>query len=60
MQTVVSQHVTKKNFCFVPDLGTYQGKYTDGMLREKWNIADDEWAFIDSKIATIDGDDSGE
>lgn len=25
LQTVVSQDVTKKNFCFVPDLGKYEG-----------------------------------
>lgn len=60
LQTVVSQHVTKKNFCFVPDLGKYQGKYTDEMLRVMWNISDDEWAFVDSKIASIGGDDDGD
>ena len=55
LQTVVSQHVTKKNFCFIPDLGNYQGIYTDDILREMWDISDDEWAFVDSKIATIGG-----
>jgi site-specific DNA-methyltransferase (adenine-specific) len=60
LQTVVSQHVTKKNFCFVPDLDKYKGKYTDDILRQKWNITDDEWAFIESKISTIDGENSGE
>jgi site-specific DNA-methyltransferase (adenine-specific) len=59
LQTVVSQHVTKKNFCFVPDLGKYEGTYTDSMLRHMWNISDDEWIFIDSKISNIGGDDSG-
>ena len=53
LQTVVSQHVTKKNFCFVPDLGIYKGQYSDEILREKWGISDDEWEFIDSKISTI-------
>lgn len=59
LQTVVSQDVTKKNYCFVPDLGKYEGEYTDDMLRQKWNIKDEEWDFIDSKIATIGGDDNG-
>ena len=53
LQTVVSQHVTKKNFCFVPDLGTYKGTYSDDQLRELWSITEEEWQFIDSKIATI-------
>lgn len=56
LQTVVSQDVTKKNYSFVPDLGTYEGEYTDEMLREKWGITDEEWVFIDSKITTIGGD----
>lgn len=56
LQTVVSQHVTKQNFCFVPDLGKYEGKYTDDILRKKWNISKDEWDFIDSKIRSIEED----
>ncbi|MDU2239742.1 MAG: Eco57I restriction-modification methylase domain-containing protein [Paenibacillus sp.] len=59
LQTVVSQDVTKKNFCFVPDLGNYEGVYTDDMLREKWAITDEEWDFIDSKISSINGDNNG-
>lgn len=58
LQTVVSQHVTKKNFCFIPDLGTYTGTYTDDKLRELWNITDEEWAFIDSKISSIGGNEN--
>jgi site-specific DNA-methyltransferase (adenine-specific) len=57
LQTVVSQDVTKKNFCFIPDLGVYEGVYTDEMLREKWGITDKEWAFIDSRISATDGGD---
>lgn len=57
LQTVVSQHVTKKNFSFVPDIGTYEGEYTDSMLCAKWGITNDEWEFIDSRIRGI-GDDS--
>jgi site-specific DNA-methyltransferase (adenine-specific) len=50
LQTVVSQHVTKQNFSLIPDLGTYEGVYTDKMLCAKWNINNEEWEFIDSKI----------
>ena len=51
LQTVISQHVTKQNFCFVPDIGKYYGEYTDEMLLKRWGISKDEWEFIDSKIA---------
>ena len=57
LQTVVSQDVTREKFCFVPDLGTYRGQYTDSMLRKRWNITDDEWAFIDSKVSNIEAND---
>ena len=50
LQRVVSQDVPRERFAFIPDLGNYEGAYTDEMLREKWGINDEEWAFIDSKI----------
>lgn len=50
LQTVVSQHVTKDNFYFVPDLGKYEGVYTDEMLIKRWDINKEEWDYIDSKI----------
>lgn len=50
LQTVVSQHVTKQKFSFVPDLGSYSGVYTDEMLMKRWGITKEEWAFVDSKI----------
>lgn len=53
LQTVVSQHVTKDKFHFIPDLGKYKGEYTDIILKERWGITDDEWNFIDSKIKNI-------
>ena len=53
MQTVVSQDVTRKNFCFVPDLETYRGQYSDTMLKAKWGITDEEWSYIDSRIGEI-------
>ena len=58
LQTVVSQHVTKRNFCFVPDLGNYQGEYTDNQLCEMWDISSEEWEYIDSRISTINGADN--
>jgi site-specific DNA-methyltransferase (adenine-specific) len=54
LQTVVSQDVTREKFCFVPDLGTYSGQYNDALLKRRWNITDDEWSFIDSKISTVE------
>ena len=55
LQTVVSQDVTKKNFCFIPDLGKYSGNYTDEQLCEEWGINETEWEYIDSRIGTIVG-----
>ena len=57
LQTVVSQHVTKEKFVFVPDLGGYNGVYTDALLRKRWAISDEEWKFIDSKIKAIESAD---
>lgn len=50
LQAVVSQDVLRNKFCFVPDLGKYDRIYTDEYLRDKWNITEDEWKYIDSKI----------
>ncbi|WDT67224.1 Eco57I restriction-modification methylase domain-containing protein [Cloacibacterium sp. TD35] len=60
LQTVVSQDVTKNNFQFVPDLGKYEGEYTDKMLIERWGITEDEWSFIDSKIKNLGVNDNVE
>ncbi|MEG2342422.1 MAG: Eco57I restriction-modification methylase domain-containing protein [Bacilli bacterium] len=57
LQTVVSQNITKKNFCFVPDVMDYSHSFSDDLLRELWDISDEEWEFINSKIRNIeDGD----
>ena len=53
LQTVVSQHVTKDRFRFIPHLEKYSGEYTDELLVKRWNISPDEWAFIDSKIKAV-------
>lgn len=55
LQTVVSQDVTKKNFCFVPDMSSYDIEYSDDYLRELWEINAEEWNYIDSRIGTITG-----
>lgn len=53
LQAVVSQDVTRGSFQFIPDLGKYEGFYTDIMLCERWGISKEEYAFIDSKIKAI-------
>lgn len=58
LQTVVSQHVTKDKFIFIPDLGIYKGEYTDELLCQRWGITEDEWKFIDSKIKNIGANES--
>ncbi|MBR5678888.1 MAG: Eco57I restriction-modification methylase domain-containing protein [Paludibacteraceae bacterium] len=55
LQAVISQHVSKENFCFIPDLGTYDREYTDEYLRDLWNITDPkECEYIDSRIRDIE------
>ncbi|WP_370839175.1 Eco57I restriction-modification methylase domain-containing protein [Intestinibacter bartlettii] len=53
LQTVASQDVTKKNFCFIPDLEKYDEIYTDERLKKLWGITDEEWKYIDSRICNI-------
>lgn len=50
LQTVVSQDITKKNFCFVPSLTKYDCEYTDEILCKKWKLSEEQWNLIDSKI----------
>lgn len=54
LQTVVSQHVTKKNFCFIPDMIEYNKIFTDEDLCQLWSISKDEWKYINSRISTIE------
>lgn len=51
LQTVISQDVTRKNFSLIPDLGKYEGEYTDKMLLKRWGITEEEWNYIDSRIS---------
>ena len=57
LQTVVSQNISKKNYCFIPDLGKYEGIYTDEQLCDMWEITAEEYEYIKSKIGEIGGDD---
>jgi len=59
LQSVFSQDVTRERFCFIPDLVTYTGTYTDIILRKRWKITNDEWIFIDSKISDHSRDTAG-
>ena len=56
LQTVVSQHISTKSFCFVPELNHYEGTYTDNDLCGKWNITNDEWEYIKTRIGEIGGE----
>lgn len=56
LQCVASQDVTRDKFRFVPDLGHYEGVYTDEMLCNRWGITQEEWEYIDSKICNIGSD----
>ena len=58
LQTVMSQDVTRENFYFVPDLGKYEGIYTDDMLKKRWGITEEEYAFIESRIRDV-GEENG-
>lgn len=53
LQAVVSQDITREKFMFVPHLNKYDKIYDDDILRKKWDITDEEWEFIDSKIRDI-------
>jgi len=53
LQTVVSQDIPRDKFEFIPHLENYDQEFTDEILRERWNITEEEWNFIDSKIRDI-------
>ncbi len=59
LQTVVSQNMSKKNFCFVPSMPKYNMDYSDEYLKELWDITDDEMEYIFSRIGEIGGDTDG-
>jgi site-specific DNA-methyltransferase (adenine-specific) len=53
LQAVISQDVTRKNFCFVPDMIDYDKEYTDEYLIKLFGITNEEWLYIDSKISAV-------
>lgn len=55
LQTVVSQDVLRKKFCFIPALEKYGGIYTDEKLKDMWNLSHEDMAHIDKKICNIKG-----
>lgn len=50
LQAVVSQNITRGNFLFVPDLGSYKETISDNLLSQRWGINTQEWDYIVSKI----------
>jgi site-specific DNA-methyltransferase (adenine-specific) len=54
LQTVVSQDIPRDKFIFIPYLEKYNIEFTDELLRERWNITNEEWTFIDSKIKAVE------
>lgn len=54
LQSVVSQDVVRSCFRFVPDLGKYDGVYSDDLLCSEWKISDTEWKYIDSRIRNVE------
>ncbi|SFR83994.1 Eco57I restriction-modification methylase domain-containing protein [Maribacter stanieri] len=53
LQRVVSQDVTRKCFAFIPDLEKYEGTYTDKQLCKLWDITNEEWKHIESRVRDI-------
>lgn len=50
LQTVISQDVSRGNFRLIPDLGSYKGEFDDETLSRRWDLTEEEWAFIDAKM----------
>ncbi|MBT1171837.1 Eco57I restriction-modification methylase domain-containing protein [Bifidobacterium sp. MA2] len=54
LQAVASQDVTKRRFLFVPDLGKYDHIFTDNELCSHFDLTDEDWEYIDSRISETD------
>ena len=50
---VVTQHVNKEKFAFVPDLGDYSKPVTDADLYKKFGLNPEEIAYVESKIKAL-------
>lgn len=53
LQSVISQDIISDKFKYVPSFDKYEGIYTDELLKQLWNITDDEFMYIDSRIKDI-------
>jgi len=53
LPTVVSQHVTRENFQFIPDLNNYPDTVSDDYLIKLWGISEGEWKEIDERILEV-------
>lgn len=53
LQALTSIHITKDKFCFVP-LQDFSKPWTDEELYKKYNLTDEEIAFIESMIKPMD------
>ena len=51
LQMVISQNITRSSYGLVPNLISYENPISDDDLMNQWNITDEEWNFIDSKIS---------
>jgi site-specific DNA-methyltransferase (adenine-specific) len=50
---VLTQHINKEKFSWVPDMLDYSAPWTDAELYKKFNLTRQEVAYIESKIKTI-------
>ena len=50
LQTVVSQHVARDRFIFVPDLGKYDHRYSDEELLDMFGLSQEDYAYIQTRV----------
>lgn len=56
-QTLMTQHVSKSTFAFVP-IQDFSRPWTDADLYAKYHLTDEEIAFIESMIRPMELDDN--
>lgn len=54
LQAVSSQDVTKRRFLFVPNLDSYDHRFTDEELVKIFGLDEKDWEYIDSRISPTD------
>lgn len=52
LQTVVSQNLTKANYCFIPNFKDYKNRISDKELVDMFGLSDEEWKYINSRISS--------